>query len=46
MISCPEEIAFRKGFINIEQLISLAKQYEGNGYGQYLLDLSKEFAHQ
>ena len=46
MISCPEEIAFRKGFIDTDQLISLAKQYEGNGYGQYLLELSKEFAHQ
>ncbi len=46
MISCPEEIAFRKGFIDVDQLVSLAKQYEGNGYGQYLLELSKEFAHQ
>jgi glucose-1-phosphate thymidylyltransferase len=43
MISCPEEIAFRKGFINIDQLISSSKQYEGNGYGQYLLDLAAEF---
>ena len=46
MISCPEEIAFRKGFIDTDQLICLAKQYEGNGYGQYLLELSKEFAQQ
>jgi len=46
MISCPEEIAFRKGFIDTDQLNSLAKQYEGNGYGQYLLELSKEFAQQ
>jgi len=30
----------------VNQLVSLAKQYEGNGYGQYLLELSKEFAHQ
>jgi glucose-1-phosphate thymidylyltransferase len=43
MISCPEEIAFRKGFIDMDQLISLAKFYEGNGYGQYLLDLAAEF---
>ena len=42
MISCPEEIAFRKGFINMDQLISLAKLYEGNGYGQYLLDIAAE----
>jgi len=46
MISCPEEIAFRKGFIDLDQLVSLAKQYEGNGYGQYLLELSKEFSPQ
>ena len=46
MISCPEEIAFRKGFIGTDQLISLAKQYESNGYGQYLLELSKEFSQQ
>lgn len=42
MISCPEEIAYRKGLINNDQLISLAKQYEGNGYGQYLLDIAAE----
>lgn len=44
MISCPEEIAFRKGFIDVEQLSSLAKSYNGNEYGQYLLDLVKEFS--
>lgn len=44
MISCPEEIAFRKGFIDVEQLSSLAKNYNGNEYGQYLLDLVKEFS--
>ncbi len=44
MISCPEEIAFRKGFIDIDQLVELAKQYEGNGYGQYLLELCNENA--
>jgi glucose-1-phosphate thymidylyltransferase len=44
MISCPEEIAFRKGFIDVKQLSSLAKSYNGNEYGQYLLDLVKEFS--
>ncbi len=39
MISCPEEIAFRMGFINRDQLRSLALQMENNGYGTYLLDL-------
>lgn len=36
MISCPEEIAFRMGFINREQFLEDAKKYESNGYGAYL----------
>ena len=44
MISCPEEIAFRKGFIDIEQLSNLARLYEGNDYGQYLSEIIKEFS--
>ncbi|PKO14174.1 MAG: glucose-1-phosphate thymidylyltransferase [Chloroflexi bacterium HGW-Chloroflexi-10] len=39
MISCPEEIAYRMGFISATQLQEQARKYEGNGYGQYLLDL-------
>lgn len=35
-IACPEEIAFRKGFIDEDALDSLANQYLKNGYGQYL----------
>lgn len=38
-ISCPEEIAFRMGFIDAEQLARLAEPLAKNGYGQYLLDL-------
>ena len=38
-VVCPEEIAFRKGFIDAEQLRSLANPLEKNGYGQYLLRL-------
>ncbi len=38
-ISCPEEIAFRMGYIDAEQLISLAASLAKNGYGQYLLEL-------
>lgn len=34
-ISCPEEIAFRRGFINVGQLRTLADEY-GNEYGDYL----------
>jgi len=35
-ISCPEEIAFRMGFISAQALESLADKYAKNGYGQYL----------
>lgn len=35
-IGCPEEIAFRMGFINKEQLNFLAKKFEKSGYGEYL----------
>jgi glucose-1-phosphate thymidylyltransferase len=40
-ISCPEEIAFRMGYIDAEQLARLAKPLAKNGYGEYLLDLLK-----
>jgi glucose-1-phosphate thymidylyltransferase len=36
MISCPEEIAFRKGYIDIDQLHKLAETMNNNSYGQYL----------
>jgi glucose-1-phosphate thymidylyltransferase len=39
MISCPEEIAFRMGFINRDHLRTLALQMKNNGYGKHLLDL-------
>jgi glucose-1-phosphate thymidylyltransferase len=35
-IACPEEIAFRKGFISVEQLLAAANAYDKSGYGQYL----------
>lgn len=35
-IACPEEIAYRMGFIGAAQLESLANKYAKNGYGQYL----------
>ncbi len=38
-ISCPEEIAFRKGYIDPHQLAKLAEPLLKNGYGQYLMDL-------
>jgi glucose-1-phosphate thymidylyltransferase len=36
-ISCPEEIAYRKGFIDRDQVATLAKPLEKNQYGQYLM---------
>lgn len=42
MISSPEEIAYRKGFIDREQLLVLANQIGNNGYGNYLLRLANE----
>lgn len=42
MISCPEEIAYRKKFITIDQLRKLAEQYRQNRYGDYLLHLVDE----
>jgi len=42
MISCPEEIAFRMGFIKADQLIRLGKEMDKNRYGQYLVRLARE----
>ena len=41
-IACPEEIAYRRGYINAEQLAQLAAPLSKNGYGQYLLGLLHE----
>lgn len=35
-IGCPEEIAYRMGFIDKEHLLRLAKELEKSGYGEYL----------
>ncbi len=40
MVSCPEEIAYKRQFINKEQLIQLAKPLSKNSYGQYLQKLA------
>ena len=40
MISCVEEIAYRLGFINQQQLIECSAEMAGNEYGQYLLRLA------
>lgn len=40
-IACPEEISFKQGWINAEQLEKLAQPLAKNGYGQYLLQVLK-----
>jgi len=41
-VSCPEEIAYRKGWIDVGQLEKLAAPMIKNGYGQYLIRITKE----
>lgn len=41
-ISCIEEIAFKKGFINKEELLKLAEPLLKTAYGQYLVDVANE----
>ena len=41
-VGCIEEIAYRMGFINAEQLREIAKPLTKSGYGQYLLNLLEE----
>ena len=41
-VSCPEEIAWRSGWINNEQLKTNAKKLKESSYGKYLMNLSKE----
>ena len=41
-IACPEEIAFRMGYINAEQLLALARPLAKSGYGIYLEGLLRD----
>jgi glucose-1-phosphate thymidylyltransferase len=41
-VACPEEIAFRKGYITAGELERLAQPLKKNGYGRYLLRLLNE----
>ena len=42
MVACPEEVAFRKGFISAEALLAIGETMGKNSYGQYLMDLARE----
>lgn len=42
-IACPEEIAFTKGYIDAEQLQKLAEPLRKSGYGEYLLDVLRQY---
>jgi|TARA_Y100000031_G_scaffold53942_1_gene61496 glucose-1-phosphate thymidylyltransferase len=41
-IGCPEEIAYRQGFVDSAQLETLANSLDKSGYGQYLLELLED----
>jgi glucose-1-phosphate thymidylyltransferase len=41
-VACPEEIAYRKGYINADQLRKLAEPLKKNNYGQYLLQILED----
>lgn len=41
-IACPEEVAYRRGYITAEQMERLAEPLAKNGYGRYLLEILKE----
>jgi glucose-1-phosphate thymidylyltransferase len=41
MISCPEEIAYRMGYITCEDLMACGQGMKGNSYGQYLIRLAE-----
>ena len=42
MISCPEEIAYRLGYITADDLRTLGEVMEKNQYGQYLVNLAAD----
>lgn len=44
-IACPEEVAFRMGFISQSGLVDLGKRLEASDYGQYLIQIADGFGH-
>jgi len=41
-VACPEEIAFRMGYIDAERLTELAAPLLKSGYGKYLMDVLED----
>lgn len=41
-VACPEEVAYRRGFIDKQQLVSLANKQLKSGYGKYLLQVIED----
>lgn len=41
-IACPEEVAFRMGFIDREQVLRIAEPLKKSGYGEYLISMAQE----
>ena len=41
-VACPEEVAYKMGFIDAEAVLAVARTMEKNEYGQYLLRLIEE----
>ncbi|WGL17301.1 glucose-1-phosphate thymidylyltransferase RfbA [Microbulbifer bruguierae] len=41
-IACPEEVAYRMGYISAEQLLALAQPLLKSGYGQYLIQVAED----
>jgi glucose-1-phosphate thymidylyltransferase len=42
MVACPEEIAYRQGWISADEVQKVASQLSKNSYGQYLNKILKE----
>jgi glucose-1-phosphate thymidylyltransferase len=42
MVACPEEIAYRQGWISAEMVQQVASQLSKNSYGQYLTKILHE----
>lgn len=40
-VACPEEVAFRQGFIDRDQVLALAEPLEKSGYGRYLSEIQR-----